>query len=996
MPDNDLLEYQLSHVDNRILTTIVVGAGISGVRVALDLAETGNKVCLIDRSSAGGGILLKIDRQFPNDYCGMCRMLPMIDRDRCLQFCLRKGLFHENIEFFPSTEIVSIKGSPGRLTVLLSKKGNEIDHMLCRSCNECENVCPVTVQDLFNEGLAEHKAIYCSAPYQIDTRIIDRESCTLCGECEKVCPCHAINLVQKSETFQIEPVVAVIVASGVELFDPASVDLYGFGYFPNVVTSTAFERIISSSGPYQGEIVRPSDRKRVRRIGWIQCVGSRNIMIGADYCSRVCCMFAIKQAVLATKKIGDEAKIAIFYMDMRTFGRDFQIYRDRAEDQYKVRFVRCRIHSIEPAESLGDLKVSYVDSGNLIEEVFDMMVLSIGQLTDQKAYDFKDQEGVFVLDSAKRFMDISESMIAAQACSGHVVKMLHRLKTGLPSLNGMSNLERNLEISEQKPYILVILVLCDMDLKGRIDSESIGKRIKKLPGDIDFILTHAVPNTIVIDEIKESLSNSRANRLVLGLFNPNLYFSFLKELERQTGLSSSFVEIFDLGFLVKNEDNMDALTDRVFAEIESKIDALRLRQKIDTTAQPVIKKALVVGGGSAGLSAASFLSECAGVVLIEKSDRLGGNLPYINDTQLRDIIEKLIVEAEENPRITIYYNAEVIGSSGVTGSFETRVRDRSGKEEDIVHGATIIATGGKESETGTYSYGQDDRIVTIFELEKLVEDSVFAEKQIKNVVMIQCVDSREEPCNYCSRICCLKSLKAAVRIKDVFPQAMVYIFYRDIMTYGYSERFYTEARRKGILFIPFEKDKKPQVVVESERVVVNGFDPILGESVRFEPDLLSLATGVIPNQVDDIARIFGLETTCNGFIKEADSKWLPADTGREGIFLCGLVKASVRADEAIMEGKAAAQRAFRILTKDSFKRSVVTAQVRHSLCSFCGSCMDVCRFHARHCDSELERIIVDFAACQGCGACAAVCPNSATIITGFEEQGIMSAVEMLL
>jgi len=276
-------------MENQTYKILVVGAGISGIRAALDLANMGYNVCVVEKSPAIGGILTQLDHQFPNNHCGLCRMLPMIDRDVCSQFCLRKGLFHDNISVYTSTEVVSIEGNPGQLKVVLSRQPRGVNPELCTLCGKCEEVCPVSVPDTFNEGLGERKAICLPVPHQTSGPYsIDWASCTKCGECEKACLTGAIKLDDKHETFDKEDVAAVIIATGTKLFNPDSVDLYGCGEFPNVVTSTAFERIISSSGPFKGSLVRPSDGREVKKVAWLQCVGSRNLMIGADYCSNAC------------------------------------------------------------------------------------------------------------------------------------------------------------------------------------------------------------------------------------------------------------------------------------------------------------------------------------------------------------------------------------------------------------------------------------------------------------------------------------------------------------------------------------------------------------------------------------------------------------------------------------------------------------------------------------------------------------------------------------
>jgi len=976
---------------------LVVGAGISGIRSALDLAETGHRVYLVDKAPAMGGILSQLDHQFPDNHCGMCRMLPMIDRDNGQQFCLRQGLFHENIEILLSTEIISIEGNAGNLTVTISKRPQGVDPARCIGCADCESECNIEISDEFSAGLGRRKAIYLPVPHQIpNRRAIDWDTCSLCGACRDVCPTGAIDLDNKPETLVLKNIPAVIISTGVELFDPGHVDLYGVGHLPNVVTATAFERILSSSGPYQGRLIRPSDGKALKKIAWIQCVGSRNIMIGADYCSTACCMFAVKEALLAGRKIGKDARTAIFYMDMRTFGRDFQRYKDRAEKEAGIRFVRCRVHSIEPAENDKDILISYIDSsGNPIDETFDMAVLSTGKNPEFQLPEFASREGVFTVNSARGFMDIQGAVISASVASENVGRLVS--KKGFALLQpGPEKLYLD-AVCEEEPHLQIVLCTCGDLLKPVLDWDRIKAELENMPGRIDVACIKMICDQNGWDQMVAMLRNGPANRLLLGSCNPLVYLSRLKELSEETRIMPSLLEVINLRSLVDQTADLASGTRAVLCELEMSLRRLFSHNPVEPALYPVSKSALIVGAGPTGLTAAISLAvRDFKVFLVEKTSRLGGNWSNIQAAESRETIRTLVTEVENHPLITIHYEAEVIQSFGTPGRFVTRIRSNTKDEKSLLHGVTILATGGRAAETTAYSYGQNDKIITIFELEKRLQQPDFAVGSNATIVFIQCVDSREEPRNYCSRICCLKSLKAAITIRKTYPQSQVYIFYRDIMTYGNSEQVYTRARREGVMFIPYELENKPRVRIESGRIMVEGSDPVLAEPVCFEADLVALATGIVPNPATDLVSIFNVQTTRDGFIREADSKWRPVDTGREGIFICGMGRCPSRADEAMDEGKAAAQRALRILSKDTMIASRHTARVRHVFCSLCETCVHVCPHGARYMDFELKRVQVDHAACQGCGVCAAGCPNSATIIESFEENGIMGAIEAAL
>ncbi|MGE5255454.1 MAG: FAD-dependent oxidoreductase [Hyphomicrobiales bacterium] len=981
--------------DPKPLRAVVVGAGISGIRASLDLAEHGFTVHLLDRSPAIGGILGQLDHQFPNDHCGICRMLPMIARDTCVQGCLRKGLFHENIEVLPSAEVLTVAGPPGQMTVALKRLARGVDPERCTGCGACDAACPVTAPDAFNAGLSPRKAIYQPVPHQDpNTRVIDRAACTRCGACVEACPAGAIRLDAEDEVLEIRDVAGVILAPGAALFDPAALDDYSYGVLPNVVTATAFERMLSSSGPWPGVPVRPSDRRPIRKLAWVQCVGSRNVMLGADHCSSACCMFAVKEAVLFHQKSSPGVQTAIFYMDMRTFGRDFQRYRDRAENEIGVRFVRCRLHSIEPAEQPGDLAVRYVtDSGVPTEEVFDLVVLSTGHKPEELPAAFAGLEGVVTVGSAPRLRDIAEAVLDASAASGKLIRLTRGRGMGHRSPDPLDAADRTEKVFQHAARIQVVFCEFSKAPEPGPDVDRLVQDIGRLPGGVTVSQVPAGPGPALWDEIKALFACGSANRFVLVVSNSSSCWGQVRRLCAEIGLPLSLVELVDLHHLRGCGD----LTTAAAQAVEMAVNRLRGRGPRRDPARLVEPTALVLGGGPAGLVAAEALAENGiAVALVERESSLGGNLPRIHDPELRKRIEALIAAVEHHPRITVHRKAELIWHHGLPGNFIARIRRASGEEKILDHGAVILATGGRPAETDAYGLGSHERIVTQFELERRLHLPDVHARPLRQVVMIQCAGSREEPRNYCSRICCLKALTNAIRIKDGWPAAEVYVLYRDIMTYGESEQIYTEARRKGVLFIPFDTVRRPVVRVDNGELVVSAYDPVLGEGVELKPDLLALAVGVVPAPSQVLARMLGVALTDDGFWKEADSKWRPVDSGREGVFLAGLGRAPARADEAMREGEAAALRALHLLAKTALVPQRVAARVRHAICSRCELCIEACPYAARYKDPETGAVMVDHASCQGCGGCAAVCPNSATVMGDFEDNGILDMIEAAL
>jgi len=446
-------------------SVLVVGAGIAGVRSALDLAERGYRVTLVERAPCIGGVLVQLDRQFPNDACGICRMLPLLDRDASSQYCLRRGMFHANVRLMLSSQVRGLEGEPGAFRAEVEQAPARVDPDRCNGCAKCVEVCPVEVPDDFNAGWTKRKAVHLPVPYNASNGyVIDPDGCTLCGECEKACPTDAIRLDKEAVRETVEA-GAVVVATGLRSYVPAGDPPYNH-VLEGVVTSTELERLLSGTGPRQGKLSHPGDGREIRKIAWLQCTGSRDLSARADFCSSACCMFSIKEALMVKEQSGGRVDTAIFYMDMRTFGKGHQRYRDRAEKEMGVRFVRSRVHSIRPSRTeassgpsspSGGLVLSYIDDGGSIhKEAFDLVVLAAGQrppngtealasatrlpldewgfpLPKKLSLTETSVPGIYLAGSASGLKDISESVVQAGAASAKASSFLRGLENGISS-----------------------------------------------------------------------------------------------------------------------------------------------------------------------------------------------------------------------------------------------------------------------------------------------------------------------------------------------------------------------------------------------------------------------------------------------------------------------------------------------------------------------------------------------------------------------------------
>ena len=1142
----------------KIGKALVVGAGIGGIRAALDLAEYGYGVTLIDRSSHIGGILSQLDYQFPTDRCGMCKMLPLVNRDAGSQYCLRKGLFHENIEILLSTDLVSVEGEAGHFQVVLKQHPNWVDSARCIGCGDCAELCPVEVLDDFNSGLSKRKAIYLPVPHTIpNSYVIDFASCTRCGACIDACPTGAIKLPEEqrkkfhilvvddelvvrdslkewleNEGFAVSmaasgsealdqltgsdyqlmlldikmpgmdgvevlqkakesyPGLAVIMMTAyatvetaveamkigaldylVKPFDPETLvpmvlriyqnfavvegrqlevgalvlcggtsffnptrgkNTLGYKIYPNVVTSLEFERMLSGTGPHAGHLVRPVDSKPVHRIAWIQCVGSRDIQMEADFCSNVCCMYAIKEALVAKEKIDPDLEATIFYMDMRTPGKTFQRYREQAEMIHGVRFERARVHSIVPDTPGGDLLVRTVDiSGKTQETAFDMVVLSVGQRPaagtaelagmlgiELNSWGFgqtapfsltcTSQSGIFLGGSFAGLRDIGDSVIQASAAALNASRVIHSAGGSLALESTPASLAA--DVTHEVPKVMAVVCTCGQRLAQWMDPQIIVQHLRADPlvERIEFLEQICTANDW--ENLVELVKKSNPNRLLIGACLPYVHKCKIQELGQQVGLDPALIEVVDMNAewglrraqpgQMPNAEIKDKqrISSDIISTLEMGIARLKWKNMEPVAKIPVIPRALIVGGGIAGMTAALAISDHGFEVdLVERSEDLGGNLTWLRRSLEGQDAKTLMAEAMElvkkHPKISVHLKSRVMHSSGEVGNFHTIIEDDQNVAQTLKHGVVILATGGMEAATSAYAYGSSPAIMTQKELEQKLSEHIIDPVKLNSVVMIQCVDSREEPRNYCSRVCCASALKHALHLKEQNSAIQIYILYRDLMSYGFAEAYYTQARKAGVIFIQYQVDQKPSVHPAKDGLQVTVLEPVIGRQLQIEADLVVLATGVVPNLPQDLVEMFGATLNQDGFFQEAESKWRPVDSLKEGVFACGLAHSPRNIVESITTAEAASQRALRILSHERIVAGKVVASVRHSLCSLCERCIDACPYGARTIDYEHEQVQVNPAMCQGCGLCAAACPNSATILEGFQGQQMFEMID---
>ena len=994
---------------------LVIGAGVAGIKTSLELAEAGHKVYLCERKPSIGGALIQMDKWFPDNHCSLCQMLPTLNRDKSDQFCLRRGVNHPNIELLYNTEVTELQGKAGDFKITLDTRSTGVDPQLCIGCGLCAEVCPIEMESQFDEGLGRRKAIDMSNPYATPhLYAIDWEKCTRCGECVNKCPTGAIQLEQKESTRQLQA-GAIILSTGFEEFDPRLATQYGYRRYPNVITSIELERILSPGGPSQGELIRSSDGRTPESIAFLQCIGSRDSR--RDYCSSACCMFAVKEATLI-KQAGPNTDVHIFFMDLRAFGKGYHRYYERARDELGVHFTRCRVPVVKEDPQTHDLMLTVASEEGLpVRRQFGMVVLSIGQTpapefnelcqvlgVETNRWGFcqtqpfstveTSREGIYVCGSAAGPGDIADTVIEAGAAAGEAAQWLE-----LPSTRPTEKEQVEKQAEEEAPKIAVFLCGCGGEIASTLDLESVAEHLGKLPGVVHVETVPYLCRSEAFEAVRKRVKEHKGNRLVLGACT-HISGQMLDELTTRVGLYPALVRVVNLreDLVWVHRDQPDMALAKAKSLLAMAVEDVRQQDYLPISMSTVIPRALVIGGGIAGITAAlSIAQRGIEVHLVERSSELGGNLREIHATlesgDTRALLKDDIEQISHSPDIHLHLESELVAVSGYAGNFRVSIKEKDGSLNALEAGAIIAATGGDEYHPAEYLYGQNKKVLTQRELEKRLFGGEIDANELSSVVMIQCVGSRDEDRPYCSRVCCSQALQNALKLKEANPGIEVNVLYRDMMSYGFKEAHYTRAREKGVQFIRYELNSKPEVTQDKERLLVELIEPVVGGRLVLEPDLVVLSTGIIPNDNSTLADILGVETDEDGFFCEAEEKFRPVDFLRDGIYVCGLAHSPRGIEETIAQAQAAARRAVSLLTSKQLAAGRVISETVQRQCRKCEMCITVCPYDARGRDEETGEIVVREALCQGCGACVVACPSGAAKIRGFRDRQVFSLID---
>jgi len=995
----------------KVGATLVVGGGIAGIQASLDLADAGFKVYLLDKSPSIGGTMAQLDKTFPTNDCSMCILAPkLVGAGR-----------HPNIQLITHGEIQKVSGEAGNFEVTISRRARYVNEEKCNGCGVCAQHCPIEVPNEFDEKVGLRKAIYVPFPQAVPLKYsIDEENCIKCELCQKICRAGAVDFNQKPETINLN-VGAIILAPGFEEFDPRLKSGYGYGRYPNVVSSIEFERILSASGPFGGKIVRPSDGLVPRKIAFIQCVGSRDDQVGNNYCSSACCMYAIKEAVIA-REHNPHLQCAIFFMDIRAYGKEFDEYYERAMKEYGVRFVRSRVSNIEERPDTRNLIVRHVVEEKPTDEEFDLVVLSVGMKPPKNAeelakvldielnkYKFCATEtfspvetsrpGIYVCGAFAAPKDIPESV--AQA-SGAAAKAAAIIASERGKLTAAKEYPPERDVSNEEPRVGVFVCHCGINIGGIVNVPEVVEYAKTLPN-----VVYAEHNLYTCSQdtqktIREKIKDKGLNRVVVASCTPRTHEPLFRETVREAGLNIYLFEmanIRDQCSWVHMHEPKKA-TEKAKDLVRAAVAKARLLNTLPKPMINVVPVGLIIGGGLAGMTATIELARQGFEVhLVEKGKELGGylrNIHYILESEdPQEKLKSIIKEASENEKIHVHLNTEVSDIKGYIGNFKTTLNE-NGEKKEIDHGIIIVATGAVEYKPKEYLYGKDDRILTQHELEEKLANGHF---KAKTVVMIQCVGSRNEERPNCSRICCAQAVKNALKIKELSPETDVYVLYKDVRTYGFKEDYYRDASSKGVLFIRYDDKTKPEVSQENERLQISFFEPVFNEWIQIEPDLLVLSVATIPNPDNKrIAEMLKVPLTHEGFFLEAHMKLRPVDFATDGVFLCGMAHSPKFIDESIAQACASAARAATVLSKKALEMEGSIANVNEDLCGGCRICEALCEYGAiemKENSGKLRSHVIE-ALCKGCGVCGSACPTGAINMGHFTDKQILAQIRAAL
>ncbi|MHA1314517.1 MAG: 4Fe-4S binding protein [Candidatus Helarchaeota archaeon] len=1019
---------------------LVIGGGVAGIQASLDLADLGFKVYLLDSRPNIGGKMAQLDKTFPTNDCSICILAPKIV----------EIYRHPNIELLTNCEVTRLRGTMGNYEVTIEKKPRYVEESICKNCGDCAKICPVRgIPDEFNEELGTRCAIFIPSPQAVPpVYSIDAEHCLylnsdgkVCGACSKVCQANAINFRQKKKQFRLN-VGALIVATGIELFDISKLPQYGHE-FDNVISSMQYERLMCASGPTQGQIVRPSDRKHAHKIAFLSCVASRNPHKGVPYCSSVCCMYLAKEAII-TKEHDHHAECIIFRNDIRAYGKGFNEYIMRAQSEYGVKYIYGQVSYIEEDPDTKNLILYYedIDSGESREMIVDLVVLATALIPSPKNKDlarvlgieldeygfFKEHSNYATLKSTKMGImlcgcatgprDIPESVANASAAAAKVSGLLSSERGKYAKKKEYLIPEKPVKIDDP-PRIGIMVCHCGSNIAGFLDSEEVAQYAKTLP-NVEFAESNLYTcSSDTQERIKQLIQEKELNRFIVASCTPRTHEPLFAETCKEGGLNPYLFEFVNLREQCSwvHMNDRKAATEKAKDLVRIGIAKARLLEPLQKIKIPITKKAVVIGGGISGCRAALDLAEQGFEThLISNELKIGGFLRhfyklYTGETT-KELIQSFFTRVMKDKYIYVHESSTILDIRGYVGNFETDIKLKNEKVETIKSGAIIVAIGARELVPDQYK--KNPNILTLADLEERIaflQTGVIPTNgsENPNVVFYLCYNSRQKEglFTYCSNICCKVSLKNINILKELNPDANIYVLYRDIQAAGKENETFYRKSRENATFIRYSLDNPPRISTLDDGSISIEVNNILNnEKVAISANLVVLATPMIPNpDAEKLSALLKVPLLKNNppFFLEAHVKLRPLDFATEGIFLCGSASFPKLIPECMAQASGAAARAARLLSQDEIEVEGITSYVDPEVCIGCGTCVEVCPYGAIslvEVEKQFQEGVffttesrINPALCKGCGTCVARCPVRAISQHHFETKQITEMIK---
>ncbi len=997
---------------------LVVGGGVAGITASLELAEKGFKVYLVEKKPSIGGHMAQLDKTFPTLDCSICILGPkMVEVSR-----------HPNIELLTCSEVVEVKpiknGSAFRVKIL--KKPRYVDEEKCTGCRRCEEKCPVKVPSEFEAGMGLRKAIYIPFPQAVpNVAIIDEKNCRylnkgVCRLCEKVCPTGAIDFNQKPQEIVVE-VASIIVATGFSLLDPSVLPQYGYGRFPDVITSLQYERLMNAAGPTGGEIVRPSDKTHPRRVAIIQCVGSRNKKI-RDYCSQICCMYAAKQAIV-TKEHDPNIDVIVFYNDLNASGKGHEDLLQRAIEEFGIKYIKGLPSEVLWDEKSKKLLIRYFDflSGEIKSVDVDLVVLcpavvpsddtsKLAEILGIELNEFgffkstgymsvnTNVPGIYVCGACQNPKDISHSVMQALAAAAQAASRVKRVNRQESTLN-VGKLGGERKTSSEEPRIGVFVCHCGLNIAAVVDVKAVVEEAKKLSNVVhaeDIMFTCSKDGT---ERIKEAIKKYNLNRVIVASCTPRTHEPLFRTVCEEAGLNPYLFEMVNIREQVAwvHKSSPEKATEKAKELIRMAVAKARLLEPLERMEIEVTPAALVIGATISGLIAAKTIADSGfKTYLVDSGEKMGYDLHLYGYDEDAKWVSDLINSVKEHENIEFLPSTKIEEVKGSIGNFDVKL-NQNGVSKEIKVGTIIVAVGAEEFKpVGLYGYGKFGNVYTLTEFQRMSENV----KDEETIVFILCAGTGKNfDRTYCSVVCCERSLREAIKIKSKHPRSNVYILYKNIRLPVTGEKLYRQAREAGVIFMRYDSDRLPEVRQEDGKLIVDVYD--IASNMNFEiiADKVVLATPIVPlEEYRELASKLKVPLDSHGFFLEAHPKLRPVDFATDGIFLCGLAYSPQRLDESISQALAAASRALTTLMKGKVITEAITAYVNPELCTGCGRCVRVCEFGAIKLEVTPDKHLVarvDPLLCKGCGSCSVECPARAITMHHFRSDQILNMIKTL-